>query len=177
MNDRLKNKVSISKIKIPIVLIVHILFILVVYIFQSMVFTYVPIDGIIPILLPIAVVGIATFEGSSRGGGYGLLAGMLCDISFNQPVIVMTVMLTFIGIFIGILSETIMARGFPTFFLCCAGALILTSFVSMFSLLFFSGVDMSALIMIGLKQTLYSMLFAFPIYFVVRALGRRVVTA
>jgi hypothetical protein len=63
-----------------------------------MVFTYIPIDGIIPVLLPTAVVGIATFEGSSRGGGYGLLAGMLCDVSFNQPVIVMTVVLTLVGL-------------------------------------------------------------------------------
>ncbi len=166
-----------SKIKIPFVLIAHILFFVVIYIFQSMVFTYIPIDGTIPVLLPIAVVGVAMFEGSSRGGGYGLLAGMLCDISFNKPVIVMTVMLTLIGIFVGILSETIMARGFPTFFLCCIGALILTSFVSMFSLLFFSGVEMAALLSIALKQTLYSMLFAFPIYFVVRSLGRKVVNS
>jgi hypothetical protein len=169
----MKDKLSISKIRIPFVLIAHILFIVVVYILQSMVFTYIPIDGIIPVLLPTAVVGIATFEGSSRGGGYGLLAGMLCDVSFNQPVIVMTVVLTLVGIVVGILSETIMARGFPSFFLCCIGALILTSFVSMFSLLFFSGVDVKALFEIGYKQTLYSMIFIFPIYFAARSLGRR----
>ena len=173
----MKGKTSLAKIKIPFVLIAHILFILVVYIFQAMIFTYISIDGIIPILLPIAVVGIATFEGSSSGGGYGLLAGMLCDVSFNQPVIVMTVVLTLVGIFVGVLSETVMARGFPTFILCCLGALILTSFVSMFSLLFFSGVDSSALLIIGLKQTLYSMIFAFPIYFVVRSLGHRAVSS
>ena len=79
-----------SKIRIPVVLIAHIVFIIAVYILQSMVFTYVPISGTVPVLLPIAVAGIATFEGSSRGGGYGLLAGALCDISFNQPVLVMT---------------------------------------------------------------------------------------
>jgi hypothetical protein len=66
-----------------------------------------------------------------------------------------------------------MARGFPSFFLCCIGALILTSFVSMFSLLFFSGVDVKALFEIGYKQTLYSMIFIFPIYFAARSLGRR----
>lgn len=164
-----------SKIKIPFVLIAHIIFIIIVYIFQSMIFSYIPILGTYPVILPIAVVGIATFEGSSRGGGYGLLAGTLCDISFHQPVIIMTVTLTVIGIVVGILSETIMSRGFPTFIICCLGALILTAFVSMFSLLFFSGVDMSVLLTVGLQQTLYSMLFAVPIYFIVRALGRRVV--
>lgn len=169
----MKNKKPVSKIRIPFDLILHIVFIIIVYIFQSMVFTYIPIDDIIPILLPIAVVGIATFEGSSRGGGYGLLAGMLCDVSFNKPVIAMTVVLTLVGIFVGILSETVIARGFPSFFLCCFGTLALTSFVSMFSLLFFSGVDLSSLLIVGLKQTLYSMIFTFPMYFVVRSLGRR----
>jgi rod shape-determining protein MreD len=166
-----------NKIKIPVVLIVHVLFIVLVYILQTAFFTYLPIGGVIPVLLPIAVVGIAVFEGSSRGGGYGLLAGMLCDISFNQPLSVMTVTLTLLGIFVGILSETIMARGFPTFFLSCFGALLLTSFVSMFSLLFFAQADMGALLEMGIRQTLISMLFTFPLYFAVRALGRRIVTA
>lgn len=165
-----------KKKRAPVDLITHILFIIVMYILQSMVFKYLPINGIFPVLLPVAVAGIATFEGSSRGGGYGLLAGMLCDISFNQPVIVMTVTFTLMGIIIGFLSETVMARGFPTFFISCLGALILTAFVSMFSLLFFTGVEFMALVRTGLMQTLYSMLFTFPVYFIVRALGRRVAT-
>ena len=171
----MNSKLPLTNIKIPFVHVAHVLFVIIIYIFQSTVFTYIPIDGIVPVLLPTAVVGIAMFEGSSSGGGYGLLAGMLCDISFNQPVIIMTVVLTLVGIFVGILSETIMARGFPTFFLCCLAALILTSFASMFSLLFFSGVDFSALFKIGVKQTLYSMIFIVPIYFFVRTIGQKAV--
>ena len=169
----MKGRWKFSRIKIPFVLIAHLLFVFVIYIFQSMVFTFLPINRIVPVLLPIAVVGIAMFEGSSRGGGYGLFAGMLCDVAYNQPVIVMTVVLTVVGILVGILSETVMARGFPTFVLCCLAALMLTSFVSMFSLLFFSGVEIMVLLSIGLKQILYSMIFTVPIYFVARWLGQR----
>ncbi len=163
-----------SKVKIPVVLIAHIIFISIIYVLQAMVFTYFPINGIFPVLLPIAVVGIATFEGSSRGGGYGLVAGMLCDVSFNQPVIVMTVVLTVVGILVGVLSETIMARGFPTYFLCCAATLVLTSFVSIFPLVFFENVEFSALLRTGILQALYSIIFTLPIYPIVRSLGRRV---
>lgn len=166
-----------SKINIPITMIMHVFFIIIIYILQSMVFTYIPFKGVVPVLLPIAVVGIAMFEGSARGSGYGLLAGMLCDISFNQPVLVMTVLLTIVGIVVGVLSETIMARGFPTFLLSCFAVLALTSFISMFSLLFFSGVDMTSLLMTGVNQTLYSMPFAIPIYFIVRAFGRRIASS
>ena len=126
-------------------------------------------------MLPIAVVGIATFEGSFRGGGYGLFAGMLCDISFNQPVMVMTVTLTFVGIVVGLLSETIMARGFSDVFSRAASPrLFSTAFVSFFSLLFFSGVDIMALLRTAGSQTLYSMVFTIPIYFIVRSLARKV---
>lgn len=163
-----------SKVRIPFVLIAHIIFIIIIYIIQSMIFTYLPINGVFPVLLPIAVVGIATFEGSSRGGGYGLLAGMLCDVSFNQPVAIMTVTLTVMGILVGVLSETIMARGFPTYLLCCAAALVLTSFISIFQLVFFTGVEFSALLQTGVLQMLYSIIFSLPIYPIVRALGRKV---
>jgi uncharacterized membrane protein YeaQ/YmgE (transglycosylase-associated protein family) len=98
---------------------------------------------------------------------------MLCDISFNQPAMVMTVTLTAVGIVVGLLSETVMARGFPTYFLGCAGALILTSFVSFFGLLFFKNVEITALLETAAMQVLYSMIFTIPIYFIVRALGRR----
>ncbi len=163
-----------SKIKIPFVLIAHIVFIIIIYILQSMVFTYIPIGGVYPVLLPIAVVGIATFEGSFRGGGYGLLAGMLCDVSFNQPVAVMTVTLTIVGIVAGVLFETIIVRGFPTYLISCASVLVLISFIPMFSLVFFNNVEFSALMHTGLLQVLYSLIFALPVYPVVRRLGRKV---
>jgi rod shape-determining protein MreD len=165
-----------AKYKLPVIFLVHIIFLFTIYVLQSMVFTYIPINGIVPLLLPVAVAGIAVFEGASRGGGYGLLAGMLCDISFNQPIAEMTVFLTLVGITIGALSETIMAKGFPSFFICCLSTLILTSFVQMFSLLFFDRIDVSVLLETAYKQTAYSMIFTFPIYFVVRALGRRTLT-
>ncbi|MEL4107029.1 hypothetical protein AAFA46_09360 [Oscillospiraceae bacterium WX1] len=166
-----------SKIQIPAVLLAHILVIVLVYILQSMIFAYLPIAGVFPVILPLVVVGIAMFEGSARGAGYGLLAGMLCDISFNQPVALMTITLTIIGIGVGILSETVLARGFPTFLISCLGALLLTAFVSMFSLLFFSRVEFSSLLRVGFLQSLYSIFFAFPIYPIIRSLSRRVPSA
>jgi hypothetical protein len=160
------------QIKIPLVLILHIVFIVAVYMLQAMVFPNLPVGGYVPVLLPIAVVGIALFEGAFRGGGYGLLAGMLCDVAFHQPVLAMTITLTAIGIACGVLSETILARGFPSYIVCCFAALMLTSFVSMFSLLFYAGVDPFSLFQIALGQSLYSLIFACPLYFFIRLLAR-----
>ncbi|NLM84516.1 MAG: hypothetical protein GX189_07435 [Clostridiales bacterium] len=160
------------RIKIPFVLVLHIAFIVAVYALQAMIFPHLPIAGYVPVLLPVAAVGIALFEGASRGGGYGLLAGMLCDVAFHQPVLAMTVTLTAIGIACGILSETILARSFPSYIVCCFFALMITSFIPMFTLLFYAGVDPFSLFQLALGQTLVSLIFACPLYFFIRLLAR-----
>lgn len=160
------------RIKIPIVFLLHLLFIVAVYVLQAMVFPYLPVAGYVPVLLPVAAVGLSLFEGSFRGGGYGLLAGMLCDVAFNQPVLVMTITLTALGIACGILSETILARSFPSYILCCFFAVMLTSFISMFSLLFYAGTDPVPLLKSALTQTVCTLVFAWPLYYVIRLLAR-----
>ena len=53
--------------KIILRVLLHGLFLLVLYALESMVFSRLPILGIKPTLLPIAVVGVGLFEGSLRG--------------------------------------------------------------------------------------------------------------
>ena len=148
------------------------LFLLSVYALQGEILPHFPIYGYVPVLLPIAVVGTAFFEGSVRGGIFGLFAGMLCDTAFNQPTIVFTIALAIIGIVAGILTETVVVTGFPSFLACCFAAFILTSFIQMFKLLFFDGTSAVSLIITASFQTLYSMIFTLPMYYISRALGR-----
>jgi rod shape-determining protein MreD len=153
--------------------ILHVLLIVVVYVFQSMIFPYIPVFGLYPLLLPITSTGIAVYGGCNAGGIAGLFAGMLCDVSLNQPTGVFMVLLTLTGLFIGALADTIMTRGFVTFFLSCVGILVLSAFIQIFPFLLFSTVPQAALLNIGIWQTVYSLIFAFPLWFFVRALSRR----
>jgi len=145
---------------------------LVTYILQSMVFTHLPIFGAKPLLLPVAVCGVALFDGAAAGGIFGILAGILCDMSFNEPAITFTLLLTAVGVGVGLLSETILVRGFPSFLLVTLGALLVCAFVQMFPLLFFRGVPFSPLLDTGVRQTLSSLVFTIPMYYLSRFVSR-----
>jgi len=152
----------------------HAIFLLTVFVIQSMVFPYLFPLGIIPLILPIAAVGVAIFEGSVRGGVFGLLTGMLCDASFNQPLILFTLLMTVIGLVVGVISDTLVAQGFPSFLVTSVIVLVVVAFAQMFSPLFFRGVNFPVLFKTAIFQTLIAAVFTLPIYFVVRALGRSI---
>ena len=153
--------------------ILHALLLTVAYILQDVMFTYMSFYGLVPLLLPIVSTGAAVYQGRVAGGISGIFAGIFCDVSFGEPTGVFTVLLTLTGLFVGFLADTVMARGFATYFISCAAVLAVSAFVQMFPLLFFEGVPPSPLLSMALWQTVYSLLFALPIWFFVRALGKR----
>jgi len=154
-------------------LVLHALLLTTVYVFQSMIFPYLRLGGLVPLLLPIVCTGVAVCQGHIAGGVSGLFAGILCDISFNEPAGVFTVILTLTGIFIGALTDTVLTRGFVIYLLSCIAVLIFSAFAQMFPLMLLVGVSTRQLFTTALWQTVYSLAFAFPIWFFVRALGRR----
>ena len=105
---------TIRRRKFIVSLLLHVPFLLILYVLQATVFTSLPLFGVKPLILPVAVVGVALFEGSTKGGVFGLFAGMLCDLSFNQPTVQFTLMLTVLGILAGLVCDTVLARGFPS---------------------------------------------------------------
>jgi len=155
--------------------LLHAAFILTVYLFQSVVFPLMRINGLVPLVLPVAATGIALYEGRYAGGIVGLFAGILCDISFNQPTGVFTVLLTFTGLVVGTLADMIILRGIVTYYIACAAVLIVSAFVQSFPLMIIpdNNVPMSALLSTSIQQTVYSLILALPIWFFVQMLGKR----
>ena len=154
-------------------MILHALLLMTVYVLQSVVFPYLKIYGLVPLLLPIVSTGVAVYQGRVAGGVAGLFAGILCDISFNHPVGVFAVLLTFTGLLVGFLADTVIARGVATYYIGCAVVLAISALAQLFPLMFFENVPSSPLFIVALWQTVYSLIFAFPIWFFVRALGKR----
>jgi len=138
-----------------------------------MIFPYLRLYGFVPLLLPVVSTGVAVYEGRYAGGTAGIFAGILCDVSMNEPAGVFTVLLALTGLLAGALADTIMTRSFATFVICSAGVLAASAFVQMFPLLFSGGAPAQYLLYNAARQTGYSMLFTFPLWLPVRALGRR----
>jgi len=155
-------------------ILLHALLLVVVYVFQGVIFPYMRIGGLVPLLLPIASTGVALYEGRYTGGVTGLFAGILCDISFNQPVGTFTVFLTFSGLIVGAIADNLVLRGFVTYYVLCTVVLIVSAFVQMFPLIISANAPPpQPLISTAIQQTLYSLILAFPIWFSVQALGKR----
>ena len=155
-----------------VLIILHAMLLVIAYILQGMIFPYLRFFGLVPLLLPIASTGVAVYQGSFAGGVVGIFAGILCDVSFNEPAGTFTVLLTFTGLFIGVLADTVMARGVVVYFISCVVVLAASAFVQMFPLLFFQDVSPRPLLTMALRQTVYSLIYAVPIWFFVRALGK-----
>ena len=156
-----------------VTIILHGLLLMIVYIFQGVIFPYLRLLGFVPLLLPIVSTGVAVYEGRYAGGITGIFAGILCDISFNEPAGVFTVLLTMSGLLIGMLADTVMTRSFATYIISCIIVFAVSSFAQMFPLLFFENVPPRPLLVTALWQTVYSFIFVFILWFFVRALGKR----
>jgi len=156
-------------------ILLHALLLMVVYVFQGMIFPFMRLNGLVPLLLPVASTGIALYEGRDTGGVAGLFAGILCDISFNQPAGVFTVLLTLTGLVVGTLADTVVLSGFVTYYISCAAVLVISAFIQMFPLLLLPDYSISilSLVPVAIQQTIYSLVLALPIWFFVRALGKR----
>jgi len=154
-------------------IILHALLLMTVYVFQGMIFPYLRLAGLAPLLLPVVSTGVAVYEGRFAGGITGIFAGILCDVSFNEPVGLFTVLLAFSGLLIGALADTVVTRSFATFFLSCIVVLAISALAQMFPLVFFEGVPPRVLWATALWQTVYSLILAIPIWFFVQALGKR----
>lgn len=143
-------------------------YLILLYLLQSTVFTHLPLFGTKPLLLPVAAAGIAFFCGRVEGGVFGLFAGMLMDLSYNQLTVQFTLLMTFLGILIGLLSDTVLVQGFPSYFLSCALELALVSAYQVLSLWVLGNAPVPLSAAVGLRQTLYSLIFSLPLYYLSR---------
>lgn len=156
-----------------VIILLHAVLLLVTYILQAFLFPHLRILAVAPVILPVIAVGAALFEGSVSGGVVGLFAGVLCDLSYNQPTIMFTILLPVLGLAVGVLTDRLLTRGFPSYLAASTVSLLLIAFVQMFRLLFVERADVLALLLTALLQTVYSLLFTIPAYFILRSLGRR----
>jgi len=154
-------------------ILLHALLLVAVYVFQGVIFPFMRLGGLVPLLLPVAAAGVALYEGRYTGGITGLFAGVLCDISFNQPIGVFTILLTITGLSIGALADAVILPGFATYYLSCGAVLIVSAFVQIFPLIALQRIPLQVLIGTAIQQTIYSLVFALPIWFIVRSLGKR----
>ncbi len=163
------NNVPMRKLKLNRTLIKLLMFVpylIILYVLQAMLLPHVKLFGVKPLILPLAVSGVALFGGHVAGCGMGLCAGILCDLAFNQPTAEFTIILTITGFILGVLSDVVLVQSYPSYFLCSLCALVICGVCEIFPIAFFQEVPVYPLLRTVLYQTLYSMFYTVPFYYI-----------
>ena len=119
---------------------------------QNVILSHLPLFGVRVMFLPALVVAAGLFEGGWVG---------------SQSVL-FTVLFPVIGFASGFLGDFFLNKRLFTYCIMGAAALFLAAFAQMFSLLFYKGQSSAALWVTALLQTLWSLPFLFPSFYLCR---------
>ena len=135
---------------------------------QNVVFSHIRPLGVRSMFMPALVTAVALFEGGYRGGLFGLAAGIVCDLFFDGQTVLFTVLFPVIGFTVGLLADFFLNRRFFTYAVLAVLALFASAFAQMFSLLVYHGQGSWALWRSAILQTLWSVPFIWPAYYICR---------
>lgn len=139
---------------------------------QDIILSRIELLGVKPFITPIAVAAVGYFTGGVWGAVFGLLAGLSADASLNGSDVMMTVVFPIIGFFSGALPMFLMSRRFISFFIISLGASVLTALCQLFRFLVFTDTRVLPLLVTGVLQVLWSLPFAFVVYYLCRRVSK-----
>lgn len=91
---------------------------------QSLVFTRLKPLGVIPVLLPTAMVALAALEGAAAGAGFGIAVGVMSMyVDGGSAWVIILACLG--GLITGVVAKYMLSRSFMGYMLCSLGALVL----------------------------------------------------
>ena len=140
---------------------------------QNTVLSRITILGVRAMFLPILMVAVGMFEGGVWGGVLGLLTGFLCDMNFQENVVMFTLLFPAIGFFSGVLANYAVNRRFFSFFFLSLTMLLLTGLCQSFHALLFCGAGLAPVARVIFLQALWALPFTVPLYFLCKSLAGR----
>jgi len=139
---------------------------------QTLVFSRISVFGIMAMFVPVIVVAIGMFEGGVWGGTLGLVTGVLLDMALASGGVTFTVLLPIFGFFSGVFARFyINKKLFPCILLCLA-CLFITASCQALPLWFFGESAFVVMMKAALLQTLYSIVFSVPAFFMIKRLAK-----
>ena len=128
--------------------------------------------GVTPVLLPLAVMALASLEGAAGGAGYGIAAGvvsMYLDGSSAWAVL----LLCLCGAIAGLLAQHVLSRSFFGYLLCCLGTMTLRGAWLVLSRWYRGMAPPAVLLGVAGPELLCTMLISPLIYLLLRFFYRR----
>lgn len=144
-----------------------------VWILETMVLNRLPVFGVIPVLLPLAGVAVALWEGPVPGGVFGLCLGVAADAIYPGVPGGMTLGLALLGCLVGLMTENGVRQNFFGYLLCAGVCMLLMDGVRV-AWGAVSGLGpLDALALVGIKEALWSLCFTLLIYPIFKRIHRK----
>ena len=139
---------------------------------QFSVLSRVPLPGAVKPFFPAAaVIAIGVWEGGVWGGVSGLLTGLYCDMNLLDSTVLCLLLFAALGFFSGVLADFLINRRFVAYMILTAAALLFVALCQIVPLWIFRGAPLLSLLPVALLQTLWSLPFAVPCYFLVKRIA------
>ena len=145
-----------------------------VWFLQSFVLNRFPVLGVIPMLLPLAGVAVATLEGATAGAGFGLAVGVLWDAVTPGAHGAMTLAMALIGLGAGLLAQYALRQDLVGCFICSLLALLAIDGGRILLRLLTRTAPLGAMLRVAGAEILWTLVFVAPVYLLFRWVFRRV---
>lgn len=145
-----------------------------VWLLDEFILNRIPIFGVIPMLLPLAVVSVAVLEGSIAGAGFGLAVGLLWELAYPGGFGGLVFGMALAGALTGSVAQYALSQSFVSCFLCSAAVLGMVDAARILRSLFIQAETLDVLLRISAAEVLVSLCFTPLIYLLFRRVFRRV---
>ena len=149
------------------------LYLIVTVLAQNTILARVRLWGVYTMIVPAVVIAVAMFHGPVWGAVFGLFAGFLCDMGYPETAVLFLTLLPLIGFGAGMVAEYLVNRTLMAFLCLCLLGFVLTGFVQMSRLWIFHGAAFWPLLGTALRQSIVSLPFAVPFFYISRGAARR----
>lgn len=145
-----------------------------VWLLDEFILNRVSLLGVIPMLLPLAVVSVAVLEGSVAGAGFGMAVGLLWELAYPGGFGVLVFGMALAGMLTGSIAQYALSQSFVSCLLCSAGVLCMIDGARILRALFIQMETLDVLLQVAIGEIAVSLCFTPIIYLLFRWVFRRV---
>ena len=145
-----------------------------VWVLDAYVLNRITFFGVIPMLLPLAVVSVAVLEGAYAGAGFGLAVGLLWELAYPGGFGGLVFGMTLAGMVVGAASQYVLSQNFFSCLLCSAVVLGALDSLQVLWALFIQLDTLDVLLQVAMPEVLLSLCWTPLVYLLFRLIFNRV---
>ncbi len=153
--------------------LIYIAFLILVQFLQDTVLARLAVFGVKTLFIPAAITAVGFHEGGFRGGLYGLLSGILCDMTYAENTVLFTLLFPLLGFGSGLAADFALNRSYVAYMFTAFICLLLTGCAQMLRVLVLQPAALFHCLFVVAAQAVVSMPVAALLYFPAEQISSR----